>query len=186
MAPVFPSPLINPPVLHRTAALSRADGHGVFDDGYRYLEGTITASMLRSADMPGVARAASAVMALGQAAVAGAQSLPRVVRSRIADALERMGPAPGTGPRPETLDDWSYRIDVHAVTARGETADVMVEAVGHPGYKSTATLIGEAALAIASMRTVRPGYGTPAAVLGIANLDRFGHAGARFTVGDAD
>ncbi len=73
---------------------------------------------------------------------------------------------------------------MHAVTASGDTADVYVEALGHPGYKSTATLVGEAALAIASMAAPRAGYATPATVLGDHDLDRFAQAGARFAVAD--
>lgn len=184
LAPLFPSPLINPPVLHRSAALLRSDGDAMFAADYRYREGTVTASMLGPANVPGVAPVASAAMALGQAAVTGAQLLPKVIRSGVADALSRFGPATGTGPRPEALDEWSYRIDVRAVTASGDTADVKVEALGHPGYKSTATLVGEAALAIASLVAPRVGYVTPATVLGVHDLDRFAHAGARFTVAD--
>ena len=130
LAPLFPSPLINPPVLHRSAALLRADGDAVFAPDYRYREGTFTASMLGPADVPGVAPVASAAMAFGQAAVTGAQLLPKVIRSGLADALSRLGPSPGTGPRAETLDEWSYRIDVHAVTASGDTADVTVDVPG--------------------------------------------------------
>jgi len=184
LAPLFPSPLINPPVLHRSAELLRADGDEVFAADYRYREGTVTASMLGPANVAGVAPVASATMALSQAAVTGAQLLPKAIRSGLAGALSRFGPAPGTGPRPETLDEWSYRIDLHAVTASGETADVTVEALGHPGYKSTATLIGEASLAIASTAAPRAGYVTPATVLGVHDLDRFAEAGARFTVAD--
>ena len=40
LAPLFPSPLINPPVLHRTAGLLRGDGDGMFTADYRYREGT--------------------------------------------------------------------------------------------------------------------------------------------------
>ena len=47
---LFPSPLINPPVLHRSAALLRADGDTVFAPNYRYREGTVTASMLGPAN----------------------------------------------------------------------------------------------------------------------------------------
>ena len=68
------------------------------------------------------------------------------------------------------------------MTADGGAADVIVEALGHPGYKSTATLVGEAALHIASMATPRVGYGTPATVLGVEDLDRFAAAGARFSL----
>jgi short subunit dehydrogenase-like uncharacterized protein len=178
--------LINPPVLHRTAALLRGDGDGVFAAGYRYREGTVTASMLGPTNLPGMAPAASAVMAWGQTAVTAAQLLPRALRAGLADALSRIGPAPGTGPRPDTLDDWSYQIDVRATTSSGETADVHAEALGHPGYKSTATLVGEAALAVADLASPRAGYVTPATVLGIDDLDRFAHAGARFDVVDRD
>lgn len=184
LAPLFPSPLINPPVLHRSAALLRADGDAVFAGDYRYREGTITASMLGPANVPGAAPVASAAMAFGQAAVTGAQLLPKMIRSGLAGALSRFGPATGTGPRQESLDEWSYRIDMRAVTVGGDTADVSVEALGHPGYKSTATLVGEAALAIAAMVAPRAGYVTPATVLGVHDLDRFAHAGARFTVAD--
>ena len=184
LAPLFPSPLINPPVLYRSAALLRADGDAVFAPDYRYREGTVTASMLGPADVPGVAPVASAAMMFGQAAVTGAQLLPKVIRSGLADALSRLGPPPGTGPRAETLDEWSYRIDVHAVTASGDTADVTVEALGHPGYKSTATLVGEAALALASIEAPRAGYATPATVFGVDDLDRFAHAAARFAVAE--
>jgi short subunit dehydrogenase-like uncharacterized protein len=171
-------------VLHRSAALLRADGDTVFATDYRYREGTVTASALGPADLPGVAPLASAAMAFSQAAVIGAQLLPKVIRSGLAGALSRFGPAPGSGPRPEALDEWSYRIDVHAVTASGDTADVRVDALGHPGYKSTAALIGEAALAIASIAGPRAGYVTPATVLDVQDLDRFAEAGTRFTVAD--
>jgi short subunit dehydrogenase-like uncharacterized protein len=181
LAPLFPSPLINPPVLHRTAALARAVGAGVFADGYRYREGTVTSSMLGGGMLPGAAFAASAAMAVGQGAVVGAQLLPGAVRSGLADVLARVGPEPGTGPRPESLDDWSYRIDVLARAEDGSTASVTVEAQGHPGYKSTATLVGEAALALSGVS--RPGgYSTPATVLGVDDLERFERAGATFTV----
>jgi short subunit dehydrogenase-like uncharacterized protein len=179
---MFPSPLINPPVLHRTAALLRGDGGTTFAAEYRYREGTVTASVLGPLDVGPAAPVASAAMAFGQAAMTGAQLLPSVVRAGLADALARLGPAPGTGPDPDALDQWSYRIAVHAVTAAGDTADVEVVALGHPGYKSTATLVGEAALAIAATSAPRPGYVTPATVLGVEHLDRFAHAGADFTV----
>jgi short subunit dehydrogenase-like uncharacterized protein len=137
--------------------------------------------MLGAGVPPGATFAASAAMALGQGAVVGAQLLPGPVRAGLADLLSRVGPEPGTGPRPETLDDWSYRIDLLAVAADGSTASVRVEAQGHPGYKSTATLVGEAALAL-SVGTRAGGYSTPAGALGVDELERFEPAGATFTV----
>jgi short subunit dehydrogenase-like uncharacterized protein len=184
LAPLFPTPFLNPPVVHRSAALLRAAGDPVFAPSFRYREGTVTASMLPGPDVPGAAPAVSAALAGSQYLLSAAGALPSVVRRSMADALARVGPSPGEGPRPETLDAWSYRIDVRAVTAGGGTADVVVEAAGHPGYKSTATLVGEAALALAEMSAPRAGYGTPATVLGIGDLARFTHAGMQIRVVD--
>lgn len=185
LSPLFPTPFLNPPVAHRSAALLRATGDPLFAPDYRYREGTVTASMLPGLDLPGVAPMVSAMLAAGQAAGAAANRLPGWMRAGLADVLGRIGPSPGDGPRAETLDAWSYRIDLHAVTTGGRTADVAVEAQGHPGYKSTALLVGEAALAMAAMDAPRAGYATPATVLGVDSLHRFQHAGAHFTVVDA-
>jgi short subunit dehydrogenase-like uncharacterized protein len=62
---------------------------------------------------------------------------------------------------------------------------VVVEAQGHPGYKSTATMVAEAALLLADAAAplpARTGFLTPATALGTEALDRFVAAGARFTV----
>ena len=140
--------------------------------------------MLPGPNLPGIAPAISAALATGQYLLAAAGRSPRVVRERLADALALLGPSPGDGPRPDTLDAWSYRIDVRAITSNGGTADVTVNAKGHPGYKSTATLVGEAAVALATMNAPRAGYGTPATVLGIDDLARYAHAGMLFSVSD--
>jgi short subunit dehydrogenase-like uncharacterized protein len=182
LAPMFPSPFLNPPVVHRSAAIWRDAGDPVFAPAFRYREGTVTASMLPLPDLPGLAPLISATMAMSQAALEGATRLPRAVRERMADAMAAVGPAPGEGPEPEALDAWTYRIDVRAITADGGTADVVVEAHGHPGYKSTAMLIGEAALALAELDRARAGYVTPATVLDLDQLDRFSHAAASFRV----
>ncbi len=181
LAPLVPSPYLNPPVVHRTASLLRRDGDPTFAPSFRYREGAVIASMIPGPAIPGRDAVVSTVMTAGQYLFQGAGLLPSAVRETVADAMARFGPAPGEGPRPDDLDAWSYRIDVRATTASGGTADVVVEADGHPGYKSTATLIGEAALALAELEEPPPGYGTPASVLGVADLDRFAHAGARFT-----
>jgi short subunit dehydrogenase-like uncharacterized protein len=61
----------------------------------------------------------------------------------------------------------------------------VVDADGHPGYKSTATMVGEAALVLADAAAPVPernGFLTPATALGADVLDRFAEAGARFRV----
>jgi short subunit dehydrogenase-like uncharacterized protein len=181
LSPLFPSPFLNPPIAHRTAALLRADGDRTFAARFRYREGTATDSMVPALVAPAAALAL-ATFQLGSSLVARA---PDPVRRRLADALLLLGPKPGDGPRPDRLDAWSYRLDIRATTAGGRACDVIVEAVGHPGYKSTATLVGEAALILADRDAplpARAGLLTPATALGLDVLDRFEHAGARFSV----
>jgi short subunit dehydrogenase-like uncharacterized protein len=99
--------------------------------------------------------------------------------------MAKVGPKAGDGPRPETLDSWTYQLDVRATTESGRYVDVQVNGDGHPGYKSTATIVGEAALMLADKAAELPqvsGFNTPATAFGIAELKRFERAGLRFTV----
>ena len=181
LGPMVPSPFINPPVAHRSAALLRADGDPTFAPDFRYREGMTTAGVV-----PGpLAPLAAAALSSFQAGFGLAGRAPAAVRGRIADVLLALGPRSGDGPAPEDLDAWSYRLDVRATTTTGATADVVVEADGHPGYKSTATMVGEAALVLADAAAPLPersGFLTPATALGTDVLERFAEAGLRFTV----
>lgn len=181
LAPMVPSPFLNPPIVHRSAALLRLGGDPTFADGFRYIEGMATASMVPAVAAPTAATAlASFQTAFGLVARA-----PDAVRRPLADTLLRLGPKAGDGPPPEQLDQWSYRLDVRATTTGGATADVVVEAEGHPGYKSTATMVGEAALMLADPDAIPAGpvgFLTPATALGVDHLDRLTHAGTTFTV----
>jgi short subunit dehydrogenase-like uncharacterized protein len=180
---MFPSHFLNPPVAHRTAALLRASGDDVFASDYRYVEGAAASGMAPPALGAPVATFLS--LATGISTLAG--KLPDGPRRALADRLLALGPKSGAGPRPEDLDAWSYRLDIRATDVRGGTQDVVVEADGHPGYKSTATMVGEAALALADTGSGVPdgaGFLTPATALGLASLDRMAHAGVRFTVTD--
>lgn len=185
LGPVFPSPFLNPPVAHRTAALLRAGGDRTFSSEYRYREGVAVAGSAPSSVAAVVGPVAATGLAAAQAGFGLLARSPGAVRGAIADAALRLGPKAGEGPRPESLDDWSYRLDVAATTVGGSTAAVVVEADGHPGYKSTATMVGEAALLLADPDApVPPGSGflTPATALGLDGLERFDHAGACFRV----
>jgi short subunit dehydrogenase-like uncharacterized protein len=183
LGPMFPSPFLNPPVVHRSAALVAAGGSPVFAPSFRYREGTVASSL---APVPAVlAPAVASSLAAGQVAFAGVGRLPGVVRSRLASAMAAAGPKAGEGPRPETLDAWTYRLDVHVATTGGRSLDAVVEGDGHPGYKSTATMIGEAALCLADDDAPVPdvaGFLTPATALGLGVVGRFERAGLRFTV----
>lgn len=181
LAPMFPSPFLNPAVVHRSAALLRDSDDPLFAPDFRYREGTVTAATVPKPAASAAATALS-VMSVGMGA---AGRLPEGVRGSMAKWLLKVGPKAGTGPKPEDLDSWTYRLDVRATDSRGATQDVIVDADGHPGYKSTATMVGEAALALAdSMSGVPDGAGflTPATALGLASIDRLEEAGVRFTV----
>ena len=181
LAPMFPSPYLNPPIVHRSAALLRDAGDTMFADDFTYREGTVT-----EATVPRPAASAAAVsLSVFSVAFGAMGRIPDRVRRPMADWLLAVGPKAGTGPKPEDLDAWSYRLDLRATDRRGGYQDVVVEADGHPGYKSTATMIGEAALALADPDADLPdsaGFLTPATALGLGVLDRLQHAGVRFTV----
>lgn len=181
LAPMFPSPFLNPAVVHRSAALLRDSDDEIFHPDFVYREGVVTeASVPRSA-----AAAAAASLSIMSAGMGAMGRIPGRVREPIAEWLLKVGPKPGDGPPPEKLDEWSYRLDVRATDARGGTQDVVVEAAGHPGYKSTATMVGEAALALADPDSGVPdgaGFLTPATALGLAVIDRMAEAGVTFEI----
>ncbi len=182
---MFPAAFLNPAVVHRSAALLRAEGDPVFAPTFRYREGTAVDPMLPGPVRPVAGPVVAAGLGGTQAALGLVGVLPPAARGAVADLLARIGPKPGEGPRPETLDAWAYRIDVRATTAGGAHADVVVEATGHPGYKSTSTMVGEAALLLADPAARVPdrrGFLTPATALGLDELGRFTEAGVTFTV----
>jgi short subunit dehydrogenase-like uncharacterized protein len=179
LAPMFPSPFLNPAIVHRSAALLRDSGDSIHAADFEYREGTVTATMVPSPAAP----AAAIGLSLLSSGMGVLNRAPAQLRSLVAGAVERVGPSPGDGPRAEDLDRWSYHLDVRATDVSGATLDVVVEADGHPGYKSTATMLGEAALALADPSAPIPdgaGFLTPATALGLGVLDRFEAAGLRF------
>lgn len=180
LAPMFPSPFLNPVVVHRSAALLRDTGDPIFAESFRYREGTVTESTVPRP----VAGVAAVALAVSTKAMFGVGRLPDGPRTSIARWLLDVGPKAGDGPRPEDLDSWTYRLDIRATDARGAQQDVVVEADGHPGYKSTATMVGEAALALADEGATPDGAGflTPATALGLDMVERLERAGVRFTV----
>lgn len=188
LSPMFPAAYLNPAVVHRGAALDRLAGGSHFAPTFRYREGTSVGDMLppavRRAEVV-VAPATAGVLAGTQLTLSLGGRAPDVIRSRFADLLARVGPKAGDGPAAESLDEWRYRIDLRGTTVSGQPVDVVVRAVGHPGYKSTATMVGEAALLLADPAADVPdrrGYLTPATALGLAELARFAEAATQFEV----
>ncbi|WP_436796087.1 saccharopine dehydrogenase family protein [Actinospongicola halichondriae] len=107
LAPMFPSPFLNPAVVHRTAALLRDSDDPLFAADFRYREGTVTEATVPKPAASATAAALS-VMSVGMGA---AGRLPAEIRRPMAKWLLRVGPKAGTGPKPDDLDAWTYRLE---------------------------------------------------------------------------
>jgi len=180
IAPMVPSPFINPPVIHRTMALTAA-ARGAAPSPFRYREGMV---------IPGGAATLplryAAAGALG-ATQAGLRALTRArpsIRAQAAKGMRRALPASGFGPAGERLEDWSWQLSVDARTADGHHVRVDLDADGQPGYLTTSRMLGEAGLLLAEdgVTPTQAGCLTPATALGTERLDRFEKAGMRFKV----
>jgi len=179
LAPMVPSPFLNPAIVHRSASLLRDSGDSIHARDFEYREGTVTGAVVPAPAAP-VAAVGLSLLSSGLGVVNRA---PRRLRELAAAGMARVGPAPGDGPREEDLHRWRYRLDVRATDVSGATLDAVVEGDGHPGYLSTSKILAEGALALADPDAPIPdgaGFLTPATALGLEVLDRFEHAGLRF------
>ena len=97
--------------------------------------------------------------------------------------LDRLLPAPGEGPSQTTMDSGRFRSEVLTVTSSGDRAQAVIAADGDPGYKATAVMFGESALALALEAEKLPdraGVLTPATGIGSMLAGRLRAAG--FTI----
>jgi short subunit dehydrogenase-like uncharacterized protein len=123
----------------------------------------------------GAARAAGVAAGLGAVfagfAMPGARQL-----------LDRVLPDPGEGPSETVREKGFFRIDIHTRTSSGARLVCEIRAPGDPGYKATAVMLGESALALALDEDKLPaatGVLTPATALGhvlVARLRAAGHS----------
>lgn len=180
IAPMVPAAYLNPAVIHRAAEL-RASESGTPFSAFRYREGLVIGGG-RASLVPRMAAAgALAGMQIGLGALTRA---PARVREPFARGARVVLPGSGFGPDPDRLSAWEWRMDIHGRTAGGREVGVEVIGQGHPGYLTTATMLGEAGLLMADGETTPQRFGcvTPATALGTASADRFERAGLRFTV----
>jgi short subunit dehydrogenase-like uncharacterized protein len=182
IAPMAPAAFINPAVIHRTAALVAAES-GAAAPPFRYREGIALAG--GPPTLP-LRLAAAGAMSATQGGLTRLASTAPALRRRIGTAMERILPSSGYGPSPDRVEGWSWRMSVRARAAGGGRVSVDVDADGHPGYLSTARMMGEAGLLLAASGATpeRSGCLTPAAALGTGALDRFESARMRFSVRD--
>lgn len=99
--------------------------------------------------------------------------------------LDKLLPAPGTGPGEQARERGFFVMETYAATSSGARYKVTCAAKGDPGYKATAVLLGQSGLCLALDRG-RPGQVagvvTPAAAMGDALVDRLRAAGVTLTV----
>jgi short subunit dehydrogenase-like uncharacterized protein len=94
--------------------------------------------------------------------------------------VERIVPKSGTGPSEKTRERGCYKAETYTTTTGGARYVATIAQQGDPGYKATAVLLGESALALALDRdrlSDLRGVLTPAAAMGDVLLSRFPAAG---------
>ncbi|WP_415973831.1 saccharopine dehydrogenase family protein [Rhodococcus sp. 077-4] len=95
--------------------------------------------------------------------------------------LDKLLPKPGQGPSKRSQRKGHFTIDIYTTTTTGEHYVSRVKMKGDPGYKATAVMLGESALALALNRDELPGIGggvlTPATGIGDALITRLRAAG---------
>ena len=99
--------------------------------------------------------------------------------------LDLVLPDPGQGPDEAARDAGFFEIETHARTSGGALLRCEMRAQGDPGYKATAVMFGESALALALDGGRLPdaaGVLTPATAMGTVLADRLRAAGHRYDV----
>jgi short subunit dehydrogenase-like uncharacterized protein len=126
----------------------------------------------------GAAKAAGVTAGLG-ALVAGLGIPP------TRKLLDHVLPDPGEGPSEQTRERGFFKIETHTRTREGTRIVCRIKAPGDPGYKATAVMLGESALALAlddARLPDRAGVVTPATALGTPLVERLRAAGHSYAV----
>jgi len=128
-----------------------------------------------------------AVAAVGlTAALAGAFGALSFPPARA--ALDRLLPAPGSGPGEATRARGWFRMVVDARTEDGRSYRATAAGRGDPGYAATAVMLGQTGLALAldgDRLPDRAGSLTPATALGGVLVERLRAAGHTYEVAPA-
>jgi short subunit dehydrogenase-like uncharacterized protein len=140
---------------------------------------------LRYGEVMGTGRGpAGAATAVGMTAgLAGALAAMAFGPTRA--LLDRVLPAPGTGPDEEARAKGWFRMVVDATTEDGRRYRATAAGSGDPGYAATAVMLGESALALAldgDRLPARAGSLTPATAMGNVLVERLRAAGHTYEV----
>ena len=139
---------------------------------------------LRYREVMGFGGPLAPALAAGTAAGMGAL-LVGLQLGPTAALLDRVLPSPGEGPGERARERGHFSIETHARTAEGERWVCRIAAQGDPGYKATAVMFGESALALAFDGERLPdasGVLTPATALGAPLVERLRAAGHTYEV----
>jgi short subunit dehydrogenase-like uncharacterized protein len=171
LAPMLPSPAINPPVIQRSLALAGRPP-------IRYREAVAVAAMVPTVPLQALVAGSASALNGGLSLLAKA---PAAVRRPVTGAMKIL--SPGGGPREDRLEGWRWSIECEVRGSGGAVVGGRLEAEGHPGYLATSRMTAEAGLILALPDADSPeiaGVLTPAGALGTAELGRFAAAGVRF------
>ena len=98
--------------------------------------------------------------------------------------LDRVLPAPGSGPSAAARAAGWFRSELHATASGGRRFRAVVAGQGDPGYAATAVMLGQSALCLAQDELPdRTGSLTPAVAMGSALIERLRKAGHTYDVG---
>lgn len=165
LGPVVPVAFLNPPIIHRTAALLAAE-RGEHYRPAAYREGVDVGKSAGSAGIRRKVRAA--IKGSVQRLAVGLTRLPLSVRRAAASRARKILPEAGSGPSGSYLHDWEWTVEAHATSRDGTIGTATIEGTGHPGYTATAAIIVEVALSMADRDRParRSGCITPALAIG--------------------
>ncbi|WP_280457638.1 saccharopine dehydrogenase family protein [Nocardia carnea] len=162
---------------HNTKIVRRSNGllGWVYGKNFRYRE---TMGAGSSPLAPVVAAGISGGVLAGLAA-GGLLSRFRAGRA----LLDRILPAPGTGPGERTRENGWFRMRTYTRTSSGARYLATFSGQGDPGYKATAVMLGESGLALAfDPKPEAAGILTPAAAMGDVLTERLRAAGMTIDV----
>ena len=125
-----------------------------------------------------VAPAAAAMATVGNAATMalGSRYFDRLPNKLV----ERIAPAPGSGPSERAREQGHYKFETYTTTTTGARYRATMSQKGDPGYKATSVLLGESGLTLALDRdrlSDLRGVLTPATAISDALMARFPGAG---------
>jgi hypothetical protein len=161
LGPVVPVAFLDPPIIHRTAALLAADR------GELHAPATFDERNDLGPSRGRVLLGASALAAIQRTFIIVAR-LPSPLRLFITGALRRAVPKAGTGPSGHFLTDWSWQVHARATSRHGDVGEATLTGTGHPGYTATAAMITMLGIHLAQTppQQRRSGCLTPALAFG--------------------